>query len=701
MARRLSLLFLTAIACGAPKQEAPPPVIAPVEKPVEAPKKEEKKEPERLGLFKPVVQDNLLARTLFTGNPTYAQPRVSPDGKWIAHLEAVDGVMNLWVGPFDQPDKAQPLTQIKDRPLNNFSWTYDSRSILYRKDSGGNENFHLYAVDIKDKKIRDLTDLPNVRAELVELSAKKPGKVLVMLNARDPKFHDLFEIDIRSGKRTQLFENKDGYLGYVADQELKLRLLAKTTADGGMELFDPKGASFTKIPMEDSMTTETWSFDASGKTLYMVESRGRNTAAVVALDMATKKSTVIGEDSRADIDAGIFEPKSGKLLAHNVNYQRMEWKAVDPSIEGDLKFLREKMKGDFRVLSQSMDNMRWTIQEQIDDGSPKLFFYDKKTQTLSLLGYARKGLENIKLAKVHPQVIKSRDHMDLVSYVTMLPIFDPDGDGRPERPMPMVLVVHGGPWGRDVWGFNSTDQWLASRGYVVMRVNFRGSTGFGKAFVNAANGEWGRNMHNDLLDAVNWAIKEKIAEPTRVAIYGGSYGGYSVLAGLTMTPEVFACGVDIVGPSNLVTLLSTIPPYWEPQVNMFITRIGGDHRTEEGKKYLASRSPLSFADKIVRPLLIGQGANDPRVKQAESDQIAKAMQDKKIPVTYVLFSDEGHGFARPENRLAFDAVSEAFLAQCIGGPYQPIGSDFTGSTIAVKTGETEIVGLAEALRARN
>lgn len=698
-ARRLTALFLSAIACGAPKQEAPPPVIAPAEKAVEAPK-EEKKEPERLGLFKPVVQDNLLARTLFSGNPTYALPRVSPDGKWIAHLEAVDGVMNLWVGPFDQPDKAQPLTQIKDRPLNNYSWAYDSKSILFHKDSGGNENYHLHAVDLKDKKVRDLTDVPNVAAQLIQASSKKPGKVLVILNARDPKFHDLFELDLRTGKRTLLFENKDGYLSYVTDEDLKLRLLTKLTPDGGMELFDTKGVSFTKIPMEDGMTTETWAFDASGKTLYMADSRGRNTAAVVAVDMASKKVTVLGEDARADIEAGIFEPKTGKLLAYNVNYQRAEWKAVDPSIEGDLTFLRGKIKGDFNVLSQSLDNMRWTIQEQLDDGSPKLYFYDKKTQTLSLLGYSRKGLENIKLAKVHPQVIKSRDNLDLVSYVTLLPIFDPDGDGRPERPMPMVLVVHGGPWGRDTWGFNSTEQWLASRGYVVMRVNFRGSTGFGKAFVNAGNGEWGRNMHNDLLDAVNWAIKEKIAEPSRVAIYGGSYGGYAVLAGLTMTPEVFACGVDIVGPSNLVTLLSTIPPYWEPQLNMFINRIGGDHRTEEGKKYLASRSPISFTDKIVRPLLIGQGANDPRVKQAESDQIVKAMQEKKIPVTYVLFSDEGHGFLRAENRLAFNAVSEAFLAQCIGGPYQPVGADFAGSTIAVSAGETEIVGLAEALRAK-
>jgi dipeptidyl aminopeptidase/acylaminoacyl peptidase len=261
----------------------------------------------------------------------------------------------------------------------------------------------------------------------------------------------------------------------------------------------------------------------------------------------------------------------------------------------------------------------------------------------------------------------------------------------------MVLNVHGGPWARDSWGYDPTNQWLASRGYAVLNVNFRGSTGFGKSFLNAGNGEWGRKMHHDLIDAVEWAVAEGVAARDRIAIFGGSYGGYAVLAGLTMTPDAFACGVDIVGPSNLVTLLQTIPPYWSPLVEMFVQRIGGDHRTEEGQKLLAERSPLSYVDRIEKPLLIGQGANDPRVKQSESDQIVKAMQEKNIPVTYVLFSDEGHGFYRPENRLAFDAVTETFLASCIGGTYQPIGQDFAGSSIAVPVGAEQIEGVVAAL----
>jgi dipeptidyl aminopeptidase/acylaminoacyl peptidase len=297
---------------------------------------------------------------------------------------------------------------------------------------------------------------------------------------------------------------------------------------------------------------------------------------------------------------------------------------------------------------------------------------------------------------MHPVVIKSRDGLDLVSYLTLPPASDPDGDGKPAQPQAMVLLVHGGPWARDHWGLSPYHQWLASRGYGVLSVNYRGSTGFGKKFVNIADREWAGKMHDDLLDAVQWAVAQRIANEKQVAIMGGSYGGYSTLVGLTFTPEKFACGVDIVGPSNLLTLLQSIPPYWEPMLELFAKRVG-DPRSEDGKKLLVSRSPLTRVNEIRRPLLIGQGANDPRVKQAESDQIVKAMQEKRIPVTYVLFSDEGHGFNRPENRLSFNAVAEIFLAQCLGGPYQPIGGDFKGSSIKVPAGADAIHSLPGAL----
>jgi dipeptidyl aminopeptidase/acylaminoacyl peptidase len=297
---------------------------------------------------------------------------------------------------------------------------------------------------------------------------------------------------------------------------------------------------------------------------------------------------------------------------------------------------------------------------------------------------------------MHPVVIKSRDGLELVSYLTLPKGADPDNIGRPKAPLPLVLLVHGGPWGRDSWGYDAEHQLLANRGYAVLSVNYRGSTGIGKEFLNAGNKEWARKMHDDLVDAVRWSIEEKIADPKRVAIMGGSYGGYATLVGLTFTPDLFACGVDIVGPSNLQTLLSTIPPYWAPAMELFKNRVG-DPTTDDGKALLAERSPLTHVERIERPLLIGQGANDPRVKKAESDQIVKAMQEKKIPVTYILFPDEGHGFARPENRLAFYAVAEAFLAEHLGGRYEPIGKAFAGSTITCPQGVDGVPGLASAV----
>ncbi len=322
----------------------------------------------------------------------------------------------------------------------------------------------------------------------------------------------------------------------------------------------------------------------------------------------------------------------------------------------------------------------------------KYYRYERGSKQAKYLFSNRKDLDGLPLVKMHPVVIKSRDGLDLVSYLSLPKNTDPGDKGRPSQPLPMVLDVHGGPWARDDWGYNPVHQMLANRGYAVLSVNFRGSTGFGKSFINAGNREWAGKMHDDLLDAVNWSIEQKIADPKQIAIMGGSYGGYATLVGLTFTPDVFACGVDIVGPSNIITLLNTIPPYWQPAIQMFKDRVG-DHTTPEGKKFLDDRSPLTHVGKIVKPLLIAQGANDPRVKQSEADQIVKAMQDKRIPVTYVLYPDEGHGFARPENRMSFNAVTEAFLAQHLGGRYEPIGNDFTGSTIQIPTGAEGVPGL--------
>jgi dipeptidyl aminopeptidase/acylaminoacyl peptidase len=335
------------------------------------------------------------------------------------------------------------------------------------------------------------------------------------------------------------------------------------------------------------------------------------------------------------------------------------------------------------VVSRSLDDRVWAVLYVMDNGPVRYYLYDRDQKEARFLFTNREALESAKLARMHPVVIPARDGLDLVSYLSLPRWMDEDGDGRPAAPLPMVLFVHGGPWARDSWGYHSYHQWLANRGYAVLSVNYRGSTGFGKSFINAGNLEWAGKMHDDLLDSVEWAVREGVAARDRIAIMGGSYGGYATLVGLTFTPDVFACGVDIVGPSNIQTLLETIPPYWAPMMKVFTTRVG-DHRTEEGREFLASRSPITFVERISKPLLIGQGANDPRVKQSEADQIVEAMRAKSIPVTYVLYPDEGHGFARPENRLSFNAVTDEFLGAHLGGRVEPVGDDFEGSSLVLE-----------------
>jgi dipeptidyl aminopeptidase/acylaminoacyl peptidase len=437
-------------------------------------------------------------------------------------------------------------------------------------------------------------------------------------------------------------------------------------------------------------------FDESGRTLYLEDSRDRDTSALVALDTKTNQPKVLAEDARADVGGLIVSPIDGHVQAASFDYDRRNWKIVDPSIEADLAYLKTVVDGDLEVLSRSQKDELWTVAYVVSDGPVRYYLYDRKKKAATFLFSNRPALDGVKLAKMHPVVITARDGKSLVSYLSLPPAADAEGTGKPSAPLPMVLLVHGGPWARDAWGFNGTHQWLASRGYAVLSVNYRGSTGFGKGFVNAGDKEWAAKMHDDLLDAVQWAEKSGIADRERVAIMGGSYGGYATLVGLTFTPDVFACGVDIVGPSNLNTLLSSIPPYWAPLLETFARRVG-DPRTDEGKKLLEERSPLSRVSAIARPLLIGQGANDPRVKQAESDQIVQAMKAKQLPVTYALFPDEGHGFQRPENRIAFFAVAETFLAQHLGGVYQPIGNDFAGASIQVPAGADQVPGLGEAL----
>jgi dipeptidyl aminopeptidase/acylaminoacyl peptidase len=445
------------------------------------------------------------------------------------------------------------------------------------------------------------------------------------------------------------------------------------------------------------LTTAPLGFDKSNERLYLLDSRGRDTGALKLLNLKTGDENLLAADDRCDVGHILSHPTEKNVQAVSFEYDRSKWKVLDPAIKDDMEYLESVADGEIQIPSRTLDDKKWIVAYLMDDGPARYYLYDRDKSEAHFLFSNRSALEGLPLVNVAPKIIPTRDGLKLVCYLSLPKDAELDGDGAPKVPLPLLIDVHGGPWARESWGFNPEWQLWANRGYAVLSVNFRGSTGFGKAFLNAGIKQWGRKMHDDLVDAVDWAVEKKIADPKRVAVTGGSYGGYATLAALTITPDKFACGVDIVGPSNLITLLNSVPPYWGPSLQMFKDRVG-DHTTEEGRKLLEERSPLNFVDKIERPLLIAQGANDPRVKQSESDQIVEAMRKKKIPVTYVLFPDEGHGFARPENNLAFYAVTEAFLARHLGGKCEPIGEAFEGSTITVPNGVEDVPNLDEALK---
>ncbi|HRK29531.1 MAG TPA: S9 family peptidase [Tepidisphaeraceae bacterium] len=647
----------------------------------------------------------LIPRDVLFGNPDKAQTRISPDGRYISFLAPSQGVLNVWVAPVGAIDKAEPVTNDTKRGIQRAQWTYAPDTMVFLQDQGGDENWQIISINVKTKETRNLVDNPKVAARIVETSEKFPQEILVQINDRNEQFHDVWKANVVTGEKALFMPNPEQVagapvVGVIPDDDFKIRHVVTMTPDGGTATYtndgDGKFTEFDKVPMEDGLTTDMVGFDKDNKVAYLLDSRGRNTAALYTMDLETKEKTLVAEHPKADAGGVLIHPTSKKLQAVNFNYARSEWKVLDSSIQADMDYLKTVADGDFVITSRTLDDTKWTVAYILDNGPSRSYLYDRVNKRAEFLYSMKKDLENVPLAKMHPKVIKARDGLELVSYLTLPLDADSDQDGIPERPVPMVLNVHGGPWARDTWGFDPEAQLLANRGYAVLQVNFRGSTGFGKDFVNAANQEWAGKMHDDLIDAATWAIDSKIADKNKIAIMGGSYGGYATLVGLTFTPEFFACGVDIVGPSSINTLLATIPPYWAPAVAQWKSRVG-DSSTEEGRKFLDSRSPLTFVDKISKPLLIGQGANDPRVKQSEADQIAKAMTERNIPVTYVLYPDEGHGFARPENRLSFYAITEAFLAQYLGGRAEPIGDAFKGSSIKVPVDTGKIAGLSDAL----
>jgi dipeptidyl aminopeptidase/acylaminoacyl peptidase len=646
----------------------------------------------------------LIERVKFFGNPTKTQGRLSPDGQSLSWIAPRDGVLNVWVAPASDPLKARPLTNESTRPIRQHFWSPDSATILFVNDKGGDENFLLYGVDVGTGEQRTLTPFEKTRVQILGISSEVKDRILVGLNNRDPRWHDVHSLEMKTGRLTPVLMNMGGYASFLADQQLVVRVATKTRADGGSDFFrviDNKveATPFEQVTLEDSQTTSPAGFTSDGQILYWIDSRGRDTAALIAQEVASGKKSVIAENARADIGGAMANPRTGVVEAYAVNYLKNEWTPLGPAVGGDLEFLKAQLKGEINVVSRTNADDKWIVAVDPVTAPSAAYLYDRAAKKLTQLYTTRPELEGAPLAAMHPVEIKARDGMPLISYLTLPSDSDVNGDGRPEKPVPMVLLVHGGPWGRDVYGYNSMHQWLANRGYAVLSANFRASTGFGKKFISAGDLQWGRKMHDDLLDAVDWAVKQGVTNADKVAIMGGSYGGYATLAGLAFTPDKFACGVDIVGPSNLETLLKAIPAYWEAAKIQLYKRMG-DPTTPEGVALLKERSPLYSADKIKRPLLIGQGANDPRVNVAESEQIVNAMKAKGIPVTYVVFPDEGHGFARPQNNIAFNAVAEQFLAGCLGGRAEPYGGALGASTMRVEAEAPFTPGLRAALQAK-
>lgn len=639
---------------------------------------------------------SLIPRERVFGNPDKARARLSPDGKRLAYLAPVDGVLNVWVSPNQDVKDAKPVTQEKERGIQGYFWAYTNRHILYTQDNDGDEDFHVYCVDLDTGKIRDLTPLEKIQAQIEGVSEKFPEEILVGINDRDKhELHDVYRVNLLTGER-KLVQLNPGFAGFLSDDDYRVRFAITFSPDAAQVLLQPDGKDgwkeFVKIGPEDAMTTSPAGFDKTGDKLYLIDSRERDTAALKLIDLKTGEVKLLAENAKADISGALSHPTEKHVQAVSFTYAREEWTILDPAIQADFDYLKTVARGELQITGRTLDDRLWTVAYVMDNGPVRFYIYDRSQKSAKFLFTSDPSLEGLPLVKMHDVVIPSRDGLSLVSYLSLPADADPQGTGRPNRPVPLVLNVHGGPWARDEWGYDPEHQLLANRGYAVLSVNYRGSTGFGKKFINAANGEWAGKMHDDLVDAVNWAVKNKIALKDKVAISGGSYGGYATLVGLTFTPDVFACGVDMVGPSSLITLLENPPPYWMTFMPVMKLRVG-DVDSPDGRKFLDSRSPLNFVDRINKPLLIAQGAQDPRVKQKEADQIVAAMNAKKIPVTYLLFEDEGHGLARPENRFAYYAVTEAFLAKHLGGRTEPVGQAFEGAKFKVPSGGDEVPDL--------
>lgn len=642
----------------------------------------------------------MIDRELFFGNPEIAGAQISPDGKYISFLKPYNDTRNVWVKGINEPfDKARVLTAETKRPVGGYFWSQDSKYILFVKDNGGDENFNVYAVNPAEKPAngvmvptaRNLSEGKKVRAIIFNVPESEPDYIYVGLNDRDPAWHDLYKVKISTGEKTLINENKDRLTGVVFDNTDKLRMATRSLPNGTTEILSLDGGA-SKVVYSCGVfeTCAPIRFHRDNQRVYMETSKGdRNLSQLVLFDPMTGKEELVEQDpnKRVDFGGAIFSNVSKELIGTTYEDAKTEVYWKDKTFKADYDFLKSKLANrEINLGSSTRDENLWIVSSFSDTDPGTAWLFDRKKKSLTTLYTAREKLDRNALAEMKPVTYKSSDGLEIPAYLTL-------PKGVPAKNLPLVVFPHGGPWARDSFGYNTFAQFLANRGYAVLSMNFRGSTGYGKNFIDGGNLQWGKLMQDDITWGVKDMIARGIADPKRVGIMGGSYGGYATLAGVTFTPDLYAAAVAIVAPSNLITLLESVPPYWESIRTTFYERMGNPN-TEAGKKLLMERSPLTYADKIKTPLMVVQGANDPRVNKRESDQIVIALRDRNYPVEYLVADDEGHGFQRPVNNMAMVAAAEKFLAKHLGGRYQETMTDAVSTRLKEITVDPKSVKVA-------
>jgi len=621
----------------------------------------------------------LIDRDLIFGNPEIAAAQISPDGRYIAFLKPWKDTRNVYVKAIGEPfSDARLLTTEAKRPIPAFFWTRDSRYILYVKDTDGDENYNVYAVDPAAKPAagadapasRDLTGLKGVRVMIYEVPKSAPDVVYVGLNDRDKAWHDLYRLNISTGTKELMRKNTERITGWLFDLKGQLRMATRSAENGDTEILRVDAEGFTKVySCTVFESCAPLQFQPGNQRIYMETNKGTDLISLVLMDPQSGNTEMVESDPLGKVDFGgaVFSEKTDELVETWYTADRVKEYYKDKAFGEDVHFIEKKFPGhEVKVFSRTKDEELWLVTVVSDTEPGETLLFDRKARTLTPQYKIREKLPRADLAQMKSVTYKSSDGLEIPAYLTL-------PKGVPAKNLPALIIPHGGPWGRDNWGYNTLAQFFANRGYAVLMPNFRGSTGYGRKFLDAGNLQWGRKMQDDVTWGVKYLEAEGIADPKRVGILGGSYGGYATLAGVTFTPDLYAAAVDIVGPSNLITLLDSIPPYWESIRKLFYVRMG-DPNTPEGKAQLIDQSPLTYADKIKTPLLVAQGANDPRVNRREAEQIVIALRDRGFPVEYILAPDEGHGFARPVNNLALFMASEKFLSLHLGGRYQEGGS---------------------------